>query len=262
MHCDRDGVRRYETAAALELQDDVHHLHMHAILASVPALDGAAVLRDSARAAFTDALTHVLDGVDDHGTRSSLVEGYYAYLGLGLVWLDTLDTGVIEAPTSHVASAWSRLGGTGHHHACALTEGFLEAAIHTITGHTVQVREHECAAAEASRCRYTVVWDDRSPSSERPCVGGSPLRRLQSPPRISFESDADGLIQIDGRFLAQLPAGLYAHALAEWLAVASRRGAPVLAHALAQLDYVSAPSATPLRLAPAPVSGAAARSKA
>jgi hypothetical protein len=248
LHCDRDDTR-FEVAAELAVHDDVHHMRMQEIVGSIPALDGAGALRDVARASFTEALGHVLDGVDDGGARVGLIEGYYAYLGLGMVWLDTLESGVIEAPTALVAAAWARTRPSGTRTACSVTEGFLEAAVRMITGRHAEVREI-LDADPGTRCRYAVTLHDAAAQPERSPTSGAHLRLLPPASRIPFEAGFDGLIEIDGRHFAHVPAGLYAQALADWLAMAVGRGAPVLALALAQLDYVSAPAATPLRLAP------------
>ncbi|MBC8073793.1 MAG: hypothetical protein IAG13_36075 [Deltaproteobacteria bacterium] len=248
LHCDRDDAR-YELAAALELHDDAYHVRVQEIVGSIAALDGTGLLRDVARASFGEALGYVLHGVEDGPTRIGLVEGYYAYLGLGMVWLDTLESGLIDAPSALVASTWARTRPNASRLACAVTEGFLEAAVRTITGWCAEVRELRDAELGA-RCRYAVTLHGPAAPTERAAGSGAHLRLLPTPARVQLQSGVDGLIEIDGRWFAHVPAGLYAKALAEWLALAASSGAPLLALALAQLDYVSAPAAAPLRLAP------------
>jgi len=243
--CDSDSVRRCDAAAELELHDDAHHVRMREILGSIPELDGEGVLRRAARNAFGAALERVLAGITDEGHRVALTEAYYAYLGLGMVWLDTLEQGVVHAPVSHVALAWSHRHPAEPGCVCALVEGFVEAALHAIAGRSAEVRELECAAAGAPRCRFAIAWCE--PSELAPRRESSTSRAAPGTP-ATLVGDVDGLIHLDGRQLAHVPASLYVQALADWLAAAVAHGAPTLAHAIAQLDQVSAPETAPLRL--------------
>lgn len=243
--CDSDSARRCDAATELELHDDAHHARMREILGSIPELDGEGLLRRAARSAFGTALDRVLEGIGDEGHRIALTEAYYAYLGLGMVWLDAVEQGVVHAPVSHVALAWSRRSAAEPACVCALVEGFIEAALHRITGRTAEVRELECVAAGAQRCRFAIAWCEPSELPQR----DEPSRpRSTSITPATFVGDVDGLICVDGQQLAHVPASLYAQALADWLAAAARRGTPTLAHALTQLDQVSAPEGAPLRL--------------
>lgn len=238
---DRDSMRRCEGAAELELHDGHHHARMHEILAGIPELDGTGVLRASAKAMFADALAQLLDGVHP-AERSAQAEAYYAYLGLGMVWLDTITSGELHAPTSHVARAWMRREHARAAHVCTLTEGFLEAAVAALTGRTATIREIACAAADAPRCRFAIEWREE--------VACTPPRKLHAHhhPRNTLSGDVEGLIRIGADELAHVPVGLYVQALADWLALAAGRGAPVLAHAIAKLDHVSAPESATLRV--------------
>lgn len=238
---DGDRMRRCEGAAELELHDGHHHTRMHEILAGIPELDGTGVLRAHAKAAFADALAQLLDGVHE-AERGAQAEAYYAYLGLGMVWLDTITSGELHAPTSHVARAWMRRENVAPAHVCTLTEGFLEAAVAALTGRTAVIREVACAAADAPRCRFAIEWRDE--------VATTVVRKISAPhqARTTCSGDVEGLIRVGSDELAHVPVGLYVQTLADWLALAARRGAPVLAHAIARLDHVSAPESAPLRL--------------
>lgn len=234
-----DSLRRCEGAAELELHDGHHHARMHELLASVPGLDGTGTLRAVAKAAFGDALARLLDSVHE-SERSAQAEAYYAWLGLGMVWLDTITSGELHAPTSHVARAWSRRVHARPTHVCTLTEGFLEAALAALTRRTAKVREVACAAAGAPRCRFTIEWHAEGAST--------PPRRLHArhQSRNTLSGDVEGLIRIGNDELAHVPVGMYVQAIADWLALAASRGAPVLALAIAKLDHVSAPEAATL----------------
>jgi predicted hydrocarbon binding protein len=235
--CDGDSMRRCDGAAELELHAADHHARMREILGSIAELDGLGILREHARTAFEAAFAHVLDGVSEPSDRAALAEAYYAYLGLGIVWLDTIDSGELQAPISHVARAW---GERASAHACTVTEGFLEAAVAAIAGRIAQVREVCCVAAGAPRCRFAIALGDANDESPRP--------HAHRHGRIAVTGDVDGLIRNGSDELAHVPVGLYVQALADWLATAAHRGAPVLAHAIARLDHVTAPEPATLRL--------------
>lgn len=204
-----------------------HHYNtrLQRTVESAAEIDGKALLVAAAEEVFADHLARALRDDDPPATRWALAELLYAHLGYGRLDLSRIGEDEVTAPSSHYVEGW--LAGLGKRDApaCSFTEGYLQGVIFTITGEAVRVREVECIATGAARCRFQV---------ERGREGGvrqSPKAPLEFAPRpadgylhsanvdeqaiidavvgMPIHGGADGLIPAFSVYLANTPADFY-----------------------------------------------------
>ncbi len=162
-----------------------HFARLHHTIVTASAIDGQAVLRAAARAAFAPLLART---VTTHCATEALAGCVDLFATLGLGRLQSTTSG-FDAPSAHAAHAWVAAFGPATVPVCALTEGFLEA-VHAAIGRPGEIREVECIAAGAPRCRFDIIG------------AGAPEAGADRAPH------GDGLHTAFGQSVATLPASL------------------------------------------------------
>ena len=108
---------------------------------------------------------------------------------------------------------------------CSFTEGYLQGAVHAVTGAAVRVREVECMARGAERCRFeidrgerpAVAANHKEPTIAIPREPGGPYVKsahvdeqaiIDAVVGMSIVGDEAGLIPAFSVYLASMPADL------------------------------------------------------
>lgn len=138
-----------------------HHYNarLQHLIEGTKQIDGREIFLSGAEEVFAEHIRSAIRPEDSLEEKWQVAAGLYSHLGYGLLDLSQLGDGVITAPSSHFVEGWHAGFKEVDRSVCTLTEGYLQGAIHAITGETVHVREEECMATGADRCRFVI---DRS----------------------------------------------------------------------------------------------------
>jgi predicted hydrocarbon binding protein len=189
-------------------------------------IDGKGILVGAAEVVFGDQLARALRPGDDEATRWAVAELLYRHLGFGRIDLSRIGEGIVTADSSHFVEGWLAGLGETTDNVCSFTEGYLQGAVHAVTGAAVRVREVECMARGAERCRFEI---DRG---ERPAVAANHKELAIAIPRepggpyvksanvdeqaiidavvgMPMIGDDAGLIPAFSVYLANMPADFY-----------------------------------------------------
>lgn len=189
-------------------------------------IDGKGILVAAAETVFADQLAQALRPEDAPATRWALAERLYRHLGFGRIDLSRVDAGEVSAASSHFVEGWLAGLGESERNVCSFTEGFVQGAVHAITGEAVQVRETACMARGAPRCEFTVERGERAPvaaNRKQPAIAapegvGGPYQRsanvdeqaiIDAVVGIPMVGDDAGLIPAFSVYLANMPADFY-----------------------------------------------------
>lgn len=189
-------------------------------------IDGKGILVAAAEAVFSHQLAQAIRPEDDPARRAALAEQLYRHLGFGRIDLSELAAGTVTASSSHFVEGWLAGLGQSDHNVCSFTEGYVQGAVAAMTGEAVRVRETECMARGASRCRFDVVRGERPPVAvlrkgetiPPPREAGGPYLRAEHVDEqaiidavvgMPMVGDESGLIPAFSVYLASMPADFY-----------------------------------------------------
>lgn len=119
-------------------------------------IDGKALFVRSAESVFAGMFNNILSSEDRQVDRLRIIGELYAYLGYGLLDFSRWTEEIITAPVSHFVEGWMASFHGNHSPVCSMTEGYLQAAIHAVTGESVHVHENHCMVRDAEVCRFSV----------------------------------------------------------------------------------------------------------
>jgi predicted hydrocarbon binding protein len=205
-----------------------HHYNarLQRTLEEARGIDGKGILTAAAETVFGDMLARALRPDDDEATRWAMAELLYRHLGYGRIDLSQISAGQVGADSSHFVEGWLAGLGASERNVCTFTEGYVQGAVHAITGAAVRVRETECMARGAQRCRFEVDRGERppvaanvkSPAIAAPDGQGGPYVRaahvdeqaiIDAVVGIPMVGDQTGLIPAFSVYLANTPADFY-----------------------------------------------------
>jgi len=189
-------------------------------------IDGKGILVGAAETVFGDQLARALRPGDDEATRWAVAELLYRHLGFGRIDLGQVGAGIVTADSSHFVEGWLAGLGESADNVCSFTEGYLQGAVHAVTGAAVRVREVECMARGAERCRFEVDRGDRpavAPNRKEPAIavprepGGPYVKSANVDEQAIIDAvvgmpmigDDAGLIPAFSVYLASMPADFY-----------------------------------------------------
>ena len=189
-------------------------------------IDGKGILVAAAETVFADQLTRALRPEDEPATRWALAERLYRHLGFGRIDLSRVADGAVSAASSHFVEGWLAGLGQSERNVCTFTEGFVQGAMHAITGEAVRVHETACMARGAPECRFEVVRGERAPVAANrkepaiaaPEAAGGPYQLcanvdeqaiIDAVVGIPMVGDDAGLIPAFSVYLANMPADYY-----------------------------------------------------
>lgn len=189
-------------------------------------IDGKGILVAAAESVFADQLARVLRPDDPEPRRWALAELLYRHLGFGRIDLSRIGADEVTADSSHFVEGWLAGLGESDGAVCSFTEGYVQGAVHAVTGAAVRVREVECMARGAPRCRFVVDRGPRRPvagNSKRPAPpsptepGGPYVRSpnvdeqaiIDAVVDMAIVGDEAGLIPAFSVYLANMPADFY-----------------------------------------------------
>lgn len=189
-------------------------------------IDGKGIIVAAAETVFADQLARVLRADDSEADRWALAERLYRHLGFGRLDLSRLGADEVTADSSHFVEGWLAGLGESPGNVCSFTEGYVQGAVHAVTGAAVRVLEVECMARGAPCCRFVVDRGPRDPVA--PNRKEPPLRPPESPggpyvrsPNVDEQAIIDavvgmplvgddaGLIPAFSVYLASMPADFY-----------------------------------------------------
>lgn len=212
-----------------------HHYNsrIQRTIESAQAVDGRGLFVATAEEVFAAQLATAFLAEDDERTRLDVAAALYSHLGYGTLDFSSLSAGVVLAPTSHFAEGWRAGFPNAGRPVCSLTAGYLQAALHAITGDRVRVEEEQCTLQDdTAPCRFRVHRDRAEPPSSgttgrrSPSALDSASSVTQLPPiershnvdaaaildalvALPLVGDASGLVPAFNVYLASTPADFY-----------------------------------------------------
>ncbi|PCC71810.1 V4R domain-containing protein [Nannocystis exedens] len=189
-------------------------------------IDGKGIIVGAAETVFADQLARALRPDDDEARRWAVAELLYRHLGFGRIDLSQVGAGIVTADSSHFVEGWLAGLGESADNVCSFTEGYVQGAVYAVTGAAVRVREVECMARGAERCRFEVDRGERPPVTPNRKEPPIPAPRepgagwLRSPHvdeqaiidavvGMPMVGDDAGLIPAFSVYLANMPADFY-----------------------------------------------------
>lgn len=189
-------------------------------------IDGRGILVGAAETVFADQIARALRPEDDEEARWRVVERLYRHLGFGRLDLSRVAEGEVSASSSHFVEGWLAGLERPQHNVCSFTAGYLQGAVFAVTGESVTVRELECMACGAARCRFTIERGPRAPvatNRKQPAIDppSAPSREYLRSPHVDEQAiidavvgmpmhgDEAGLIPAFSVYLANMPADFY-----------------------------------------------------
>jgi hypothetical protein len=106
---------------------------------------------------FAEHVADALRDGDSEADKLAMCELLYAHLGYGKLDLSRVAEGEVVAPSSHFVEGWFAGLGRREEPVCSFTTGYVQGAVFAATGELVDVREVECMATGAERCRFEVT---------------------------------------------------------------------------------------------------------
>lgn len=205
-----------------------HHYNarLQRTLEGARGIDGKGLIVGAAETVFADQLARALRPEDDEARRWAVAEQLYRHLGFGRIDLSQIGADVVTADSSHFVEGWLAGLGESRDNVCSFTEGYVQGAVHAVTGAAVRVREVECMARGAERCRFEVDRGERppvAPNRKDPAIpaprepGAHWLRSPHVDEQVIIDAvvgmpmvgDEAGLIPAFSVYLANMPADFY-----------------------------------------------------
>jgi len=131
-------------------------------------IDGKAIIRSSAEYVFADHVRRAIRPGDSEADRFTIAQQLYTHLGFGMLDFSTISDGEITASTSHFVEGWNTAFGRRDVPVCTFTEGYIQGAIHAVTGDVVSVRETGCMIGDHDRCRFEILTNRDTPFADFP----------------------------------------------------------------------------------------------
>lgn len=222
---DVENYRRIVAGKEVILHCHHYNSRLQNTIESAARIDGKKIITSAAEAVFRAHIVDALAAGDDLATKWAVAEGLYAHLGYGRLDCSKIDKGVVTASASHFVEGWNAGFPGRSKEACTFTEGYLQGAIHAVTGSTVYVRERACMISGAKECSFEVIADRRDPirtySKKTLSFRPKDASGFEQSPNIDSRKiiDAlvempimgndDGLIPAFGVYLASTPADFY-----------------------------------------------------
>jgi len=165
-----DTVQHRRIVAGKEVVLHCHHYNalLQQSIEGASQIDGKAIIRSAAEHVFADHVRRAFRPGDSEADKFTVAQNLYRHLGFGVLDFTTMADGAITASTSHFVEGWSSAFGRRDMPVCTFTEGFIQGAIHAVTGDVVAVREAACMISDHDRCSFEILNDRSTPFSDFP----------------------------------------------------------------------------------------------
>jgi len=188
-------------------------------------VNGKQIILSSAEAVFSDYISGIFEPQDTEADKWQIAAALYAHLGFGKLDFSQINQGIITANSSHFVQGWLTGFEEREEPVCTFTEGFLQGAIHAITGETVHVHEEACMIADAPECRFVVDANRLTPINRYPkksfdfttktntkflhSSNVNEQKIIDALVKMPIYGNEKGLIPAFGVYLAAMPADFY-----------------------------------------------------
>lgn len=202
-------------------------------------IDGRRIISRAAEAVFANQLQTAFQPGDDQATKWSVAQSLYAHLGYGWLDFEKVASGTVSATSSHFVEGWNAGFAGRTAPVCTFTEGYLQAALATITGELVWVKETECMIAGGSACRFEIVRDRSEPLARHtktevaftpapvptlPATNIDSGKIIEALVGMPIHGNTEGVIPAFGVYLASTPADFYNRICIDFVAEMSKVG--------------------------------------
>jgi len=163
-----DPERHRRTIGGAEVIIHCHHYNarFQAALENSTAVDGKAIIVDSAEAVFARHLRGVVHEGDEPAVRWRVASDLYSHLGYGRLDFSQVAQGVVTAAESHFVEGGRAILGSRKTTICSLAQGYIQGASAVVTGRPARVREVECMILGAPICRFELDSSRTEPLTE------------------------------------------------------------------------------------------------
>lgn len=225
LHYDAPSYRRVIAGKDVILHCHHYNSRLQRTIESADLIDGKRLIVAAAEGVFAEHVGHALRAGDDLAARWAVAAMLYSHLGFGRLDFSRVAEGVVVGSASHFVEGWIAGLGRPDRMVCSFAEGYIQGAVHAVTGELVHAREVECMATGAAACRFELVRGRAEPlvrSDKRPLEfaakqGGQYLRSpsvdeqaiLDALVAMPIVGGEDGLIPAFGVYLASMPADFY-----------------------------------------------------
>jgi len=188
-------------------------------------INGRNIILSSAETVFSDYMANIFKPEDSVEDKWQIAAALYAHLGYGQLDFSKINQGIITSKSSHFVQGWLTGFEERTKPVCVFTEGYLQGAIHAITGEPVHVNEESCMINDETECRFIVDKKRIVP------IARYPKQKFQFTPKTDSEfvkspnideqkiidalvdmpiyGNEKGLIPTFGVYLAAMPADFY-----------------------------------------------------
>lgn len=188
-------------------------------------IDGKKIVLDSAEYSFGNILKTAMTGVSSKSEKIKIASDTYSYLGLGKLVLDSIDSGNVQAATSHIVSGWLATFGNVTRPVCSITAGYIRALAYLLNGTPVEVTETKCIGLGHEQCEFLISEKKGKPLEENvtgftfpkaDVTGIKPIESNVNSEHIhntlfdmEFVGNDEGLIPMFNSYLASIPEDFY-----------------------------------------------------
>lgn len=131
-------------------------------------IDGKKIIVTAAEAVFSEQINNASQPEDSVEDKWQVAGALYSHLGYGKLDFSKINEGVITASSSHYVEGWNSGFKERKEPVCTFTQGFLQGAIHAITGESVYVKEEKCMISGDSQCHFVVDKNRSEPFTRYP----------------------------------------------------------------------------------------------
>jgi len=225
LHYDAPSYRRVIAGKDVILHCHHYNSRLQRTIESADLIDGKRLIVEAAEGVFGEHVGLALRDGDDEATRWAVASLLYSHLGFGRLDFSRAGEGVVVGTASHFVEGWLAGLGRPERMVCSFAEGYIQGAVHAVTGAAVHAREVECMARGAAACRFELVRDRQEPvagNAKRPLefrakTDGEYLRSpsvdeariLDALVAMPIVGNDEGLIPAFGVYLASMPADFY-----------------------------------------------------
>jgi len=242
MQYDRASYRRVIAGHEVILHCHHYNSRLQNTIEGAAQIDGKKIISRAAEGVFRGQIAKAFRADDDEATKWKVAQCLYAHLGYGWFDVDRVNDGIVIASASHFVEGWNAGFPGRSNPVCTFAEGYLQAAMATVTGKTVWVKEKECIVTGAAKCRFEidVQRDEPLATNEKkvPQTGSFTPRPLPELPPSNIDSGAiidalvgmpihgntEGLIPAFGVYLASTPADFYNRICLDFVEAMSKIG--------------------------------------
>jgi hypothetical protein len=135
-----------------------HHYNarLQNLIEGITQIHGKEIFLRATEEAFSNFLSSVFSSGESDEQKWSLAADLYTHLGFGMLDLSDLENEKVRSPMSHFVEGYMAGFHDDKRKICTFTEGYLQGAIHAISGKAVRVEEHACMNAGADACEFTI----------------------------------------------------------------------------------------------------------